>query len=50
MALEFTDSNFQEVALDSSKPVMVDFGLNGVVHVESLALWLMNLQTIMKDE
>ena len=26
MALEFTDSNFQEVALDSGKPVMVDFG------------------------
>ena len=25
MALEFTDSNFQEVALDSGKPVMVDF-------------------------
>ena len=26
MALEFTDSNFQEVAL-GGKPVMVDFGL-----------------------
>ena len=25
MALEFTDSNFQEVALDSGKPIMVDF-------------------------
>lgn len=25
MALEFTDSNFQEVALDSGKLVMVDF-------------------------
>ncbi len=25
MALEFTDSNFQETALDSDKPVIVDF-------------------------
>ena len=25
MALEFTDSNFQELALNSDKPVMVDF-------------------------
>lgn len=25
MALEFTDSNFQELALDSDKPVMIDF-------------------------
>jgi thioredoxin 1 len=25
MAVEFTDSNFQELALDSDKPVMVDF-------------------------
>ncbi len=25
MALEFTDSNFQELALNSDKPVLVDF-------------------------
>ena len=25
MALEFTDSNFQELALDLDKPVMIDF-------------------------
>ncbi|MCB0761361.1 MAG: thioredoxin [Flavobacteriales bacterium] len=25
MALEFTDTNFQELALDSDKPVMIDF-------------------------
>jgi len=25
MALEFTDSNFEELALNSDKPVMVDF-------------------------
>ena len=25
MALEINDSNFQEVVLDSDKPVMVDF-------------------------
>ena len=25
MAVEFTDSNFEEVALNSGKPVMVDF-------------------------
>jgi thioredoxin 1 len=25
MALEFTDSNFEEIALKSDKPVMVDF-------------------------
>lgn len=35
MALEITDATFEEVVLKSDKPVLVDFGLLGVV----LAVW-----------
>ena len=34
MALEITDANFEDVVLKSDKPVLVDFGQPGVVHVE----------------
>ena len=30
MALEITDANFDELVMKSDKPVVVDFGLNGV--------------------
>jgi len=33
MALELTDSNFDELVLKSDKPVMVDFWLNGAARV-----------------
>ena len=36
MALEFTDENFDSLALKSDKVVLVDFGQNGVDHV----VWL----------
>ncbi len=36
MAIEVNDANFEEVVLQSDKPVLVDFWLNGVV----LAAWL----------
>ena len=36
MAVELTDSNFQELVLNSDKPVLVDFGQLGVDHVECL--------------
>ena len=35
MALEITDANFDEVVMKSDKPVLVDFGQNGV----DLAAW-----------
>ena len=34
MALNITEENFDELVLNSDKPVLLDFGQNGVVHVE----------------
>lgn len=34
MALEITDSNFEDLVLKSDKPVLVDFGQNGAALVE----------------
>ena len=39
MAIEITDSNFEELVLKSDKPVLVDFGQNGV----DRAVWLVRL-------
>lgn len=41
MAFEFTDQNFQSAALQSSGVSVVDFGLNGVAHVD----WFRQLLT-----
>ena len=42
MALQITTENFEEMVLNSDKPVLVTFGLNGVVLVEWLGQLLMN--------
>ena len=34
MALEITDANFEELVINSDKPVMLDFGQFGAVRAE----------------
>ena len=46
MAVEFTDSNFEEVALKSGKPVMVDFWAEGVDLAELWGLLWRSWRTI----
>jgi thioredoxin-like negative regulator of GroEL len=50
MAVEITDSNFQETVLNSDKPVLVDFWARGVVHVECLVQSLKNFTEIMTEK
>lgn len=49
MALEITDSNYKEV-LAEGKPVVVDFGLLGVVLVRWWLLSLKNWLRSLKDK
>ena len=51
MAVELTDSNFQELVLNSDKPVLVDFGQLGVNYVECLTNQsLKNFMMISKEK
>ena len=49
MALEITDSNYKEV-LAEGKPVVVDFGLLGVLFVRWWLLSLKNWLRSLKDK
>ena len=44
MAVEFTDANFEELAINSDKPVLVDFWASGAVLAAWLVPWLKNWQ------
>ena len=44
MAVEFTDANFEELALKSDKPVLVDFWAEWLDH------WLKRLQMNMMEK
>ena len=48
MAVEITDANFDEVVMNSDKPVLVDFGLSGADLVEWLDQSLKKCTTNMK--
>ena len=50
MAVEFTDSNFEEVAINSGKPVMVDFWAEWCGPCKQIGPVLEEISDEMKDQ